>query len=567
MGRQGAAALAAFILLLLFAAARCGGALDQEKEGAPPRESGLSLELAWPKGYGYDRAAGRLFLPPGQQQKSAPAYVTKITLRISGDDMEPVILDVPPDTLRASVTLSYGVRRFDLVVETGIGVTFTGSTTLTLAPGAPAVLKISLEVNAPPVIDSIDVSPSAPKKGDTITVTAAARDMDPDDILTYKWEGEGPDGTKASFEGESFTVGPLEGGGTYRLTLTVTDGHGGVARKDFSFEIINLPPVITDVSSVYDDGGGAPKIFLSCSATDEDNPPEDLVYMWFGPFGWSAQGKDAVYDGSCGRFTCAVDDGDGGRAERNVDVQGSPPVITAVNQSVQYVKKGDSVNLACSASDPDNDIKEYAWRVGSFSNIGASWSYTFKAKGDVAPTCAVTDWCGATDSQSLCLNSCQSPRDPAVCANDFSNGIVRVNITVPPGADLDLEVTDPNGVKTWYGKLRPGNGSELCVDSVCSTTSQVELIFWKPGSAPVTGVGNIYTLTVKYVKDCGAGPVSYDINFNSNGDCSTTGYCFSSLTGPGVGGCPTPPVNNCGITGLALNPNTTDTFTFEITSP
>ncbi|MGK7345322.1 MAG: Ig-like domain-containing protein [Candidatus Nitrospinota bacterium M3_3B_026] len=565
MERQGAAAVSALVLLLVLSVARCGGTLDQKKEGEAGHGDGLSLELSWPEGYSYDRAAGRLFLPSGQFQKSAPAYVTKVTLRISGDDMEPVVLDVPPDTLRASATLSYGVRRFDLVVETNIGVTFTGSTTLTLAPGVTAVLKISLEINAPPVIKRIDMSNPEPKKGDSITIAAVASDPDPDDVLIYKWEGTGPEGEKRTFEGKSFTGEPFEHGGTYRLTLTVSDGHGGVARKDFSFTIINELPVIVDISSVYDDGGagGDPRILLSCSATDADDPPEDLGYFWFGPFGWRAEGKDAVYNGSCGQFTCEARDDDGGVASRTVEVQSSPPAITGVTQSKQYVKKGDTVDLSCSASDPDNDILEYEWQVGNYINTGSFWSYVFKAAGDVKPACVVTDWCGSTDKKPLCLNSCQSPRDAAACSNDFSNGVVKVDITVPMGADLDLEVTDPNGVKTWYGKLRPGNGSELCVDSVCSNTSQVELIFWKAGSAPVTGMGNYYTVKVTYANDCGAGSINYDINFTSNGDCSTTGYCFYSVTGPATN-CNT--VSSCGNT-LSISSGLTDTFTFDITSP
>ncbi|MBF0290929.1 MAG: PKD domain-containing protein [Nitrospinae bacterium] len=266
-------ALVAFILI---GAAGCGMSLDKEKGSANP--SGTKLNLKWPNGYRYDQVTRKLMRPSSPVRMDTPIYVTRVTLTVTGDDMEPIYADVPLDTLTVDLTLTFGERYFDVLVETELGETFTGTETLTVSPYMPPVLEIELEVNAPPIITAIDISNYYPMPGESLTVTGYAEDADPDDTLTYSWYGYGPNGS-ISFEGPSFTENMPSGGGEFTIFLTVDDGHGGIAQAEQTIYVQGTPPYIRDMF-VSDT---APKVGdtvrFDAYVTDDD-PGDILDYLW-----------------------------------------------------------------------------------------------------------------------------------------------------------------------------------------------------------------------------------------------------------------------------------------------
>ncbi|MBF0171570.1 MAG: hypothetical protein HQK87_10890, partial [Nitrospinae bacterium] len=118
------------LALLLHA---CGATLDQKTEGGSAQGS-VAVQLTWPEGYAYDRDAAALTPPAPESGRAAPSYVTRVVLRVTGLDMDPLLVDVPLDTLTATVTVTLGERTFALLVQTTNGDTFTGARTVVIGP-------------------------------------------------------------------------------------------------------------------------------------------------------------------------------------------------------------------------------------------------------------------------------------------------------------------------------------------------------------------------------------------------------------------------------------------------
>lgn len=423
----------------------CG--LTEETAKKDATDEGSKLELVWPEGYAFDPQTAALTgrsLPHGL---AAPAYVTKITLRVSGPEMEPLELDVPLDTLRAKATVTAGFRRFDVLVQTNIGVFFTGSATADILPGSAPVVRIELEVNGPPVIERIDISNTTPKSGEVITISGLAFDPDPDDVLTYKWTGRVENGEHTFGATGQTVTGAAIGGGRVDITLTVTDGKGGVASKTVSIFIFNLPPVIDS-------------------------------------------------------FTA------------------TPPIV----------KRGDTTQLTCSAHDPDNTPLDY-WlhsQTGSFS--GSSRLYQYMGYGDEVFECEVDDRAESVFATTQ-INHGQAFKSASQCTTALGTAKMKFDVGWNSNDDVDIEVTDPNGVKTYYGYIRPGNGSELCIDKVCMDTpeSHFEPVYW--ANNPPLGT---YIVKVTHKSECGGVnnganiDVTFELPFSG---CATMGEYCMTVTG------------------------------------
>ena len=242
-----------FFVVLLFLALTplllISGCGDVTNSGDKTDSASLpSLTLIFPDGYSVNRSTGALSSNAKATALTAPAYVTGITLTITGENIETQVFDVPLDTGIVSGTLPPGVYTFSILVTTNIGLTFTGSQTIDLESGANADLDITLTVNAPPTITSITISNSAPAVGDTVTASCSATDAD-GDTITYAWSGAG------SGSGQSVSRN-IPADGTYTFTCTASDGRGGVATASVSATVgtVTPPGVITWFQATPGDG-------------------------------------------------------------------------------------------------------------------------------------------------------------------------------------------------------------------------------------------------------------------------------------------------------------------------
>ncbi|MBI4827464.1 MAG: hypothetical protein HY804_01415 [Nitrospinae bacterium] len=436
--------------------ASCG--LTEETAKKDTTGEGSALDLVWPEGYAFDPQTAALTgrsLPHGL---AAPAYVTQIILRVSGPEMEPLELDVPLDTLRVKATVTAGFRRFDVLVRTNIGVSFTGSTTADILPGSAPVVRIELEVNGPPVIERIDISNTTPKSGEIITISGTASDPDPDDTLEYRWTGSVQSGEHTFGASGQTVTGAAIGGGRVDITLTVTDGKGGVATKTVSIFIFNRPPVINS-------------------------------------------------------FTA------------------SPSIV----------KRGDYTQLECVASDPDNTPLEIWLHSNTGSFFGSTRNYQYMGYGDEVFECEVDDRADTVFATTQ-INHGQAFKSASQCTTALGTAKMKFDVSWNSNDDVDIEVTDPNGVKTYYGYIRPGNGSELCIDKVCMDTpeSHFEPVYW--ANNPPLGT---YTVKVTHKSECGGvnngANITVMLELPYSG-CSTLGdYCMNvtgdMACGPLVSSC------------------------------
>ncbi|MDH5509279.1 MAG: hypothetical protein OEZ32_02880 [Nitrospinota bacterium] len=296
--------------LIVAGTALLGGCAGGGQLGAPStNEAGISL--SFPEGYTYDRSTQALYPPSGQSMASLPPYVTGISLTISGEGMDTLVLPVNLATLSVSFSITPGLRTFTVIIYTDRGVTFTDTITIEVVTGASLNLAFDLLVNISPSINSISASPAKAKPGDVISLACSASDPDPDDKLAYKWSG--PGGWTAEGQQASFTIPNY---GVFSFTCAVSDGRGGAATASVTVNApapppANSPPVVVLTNSWvstcnYD---------LVCSATDADGDPLTFSFATTGSAtclqtGMGANSRNLNCNGcSPDTVKCSVSDG------------------------------------------------------------------------------------------------------------------------------------------------------------------------------------------------------------------------------------------------------------------
>ncbi|MGK7344223.1 MAG: PKD domain-containing protein [Candidatus Nitrospinota bacterium M3_3B_026] len=318
----------------------CGAQTGFSGASGPVETKKSSLALAWPEGYSYNPETRELTLPEpagAAAQATLPVYVTKITLTISGPGMDPVVLNVPLDTLTVEFAVPAGEKTFTLLVETNIaGLSFSDSVTLALIPGAGIDLDFSMEINAPPTVEGIS-GPSSTYKRTPVTFTVNVTDLDPDDTLTYTWDGGG-----GSVSGSGSSISWSAGRkGTYTVCVTVDDGGGTTVNDCADINVLNRDPVIRSVTASNSTPVAGETVTVTVDAYDPDG--DRLSFAWSdggaqartapgggggpGAYGWTASGYQTQYTpDSTGTRTLTVtaDDGDGGRTSSSVSMNVKP---------------------------------------------------------------------------------------------------------------------------------------------------------------------------------------------------------------------------------------------------
>jgi hypothetical protein len=126
-------------------------------------------------------------------------------------------------------------------------------------------------MNAPPVVTAVAIDPMAPKKGDTITATAAVSDLDEDPVhVLYKWKVN----EKLVQEGErnDFSLAGAKKGDQVHCEAVPDDGisTGGWAASPI-VEVANSPPRILSLPPATAASGGP--FTYTLRAEDPDGDP------------------------------------------------------------------------------------------------------------------------------------------------------------------------------------------------------------------------------------------------------------------------------------------------------
>lgn len=374
----------ALLAAMGLAAVSCGTQTGSSGASGPVETKTSGLTLAWPEGYSYNPETRELILPEpagAAARATLPVYVTKITLTISGPGMDPLVLNVPLDTLTVEFAVPAGEKTFTLLVETNIaGLSFSGAVTLTLIPGAGIDLDFSMEINAPPTVEGIS-GPSSTYKRTPVTFTVNVTDLDPDDTLTYTWDGGG--GT-VSGSGPSISWS-ADRKGSYTVCVTVDDGGGTTVSDCADIDVLNRDPVIRSVTVSDTSPVVGETVTVTVDAYDPDG--DRLTFAWSdggaqartapdggggpGAYGWTASGYQTEYTpDSAGTRTLTVtaSDGDGGSATGSVALNVNTYKID-INGLVPLDGSGDSWALNVTAIGDDLRLTCDATTLGQGSNL------------------------------------------------------------------------------------------------------------------------------------------------------------------------------------------------------
>jgi len=240
----------------------------------------------------------------------------------------------------------------------------------------------TLEMNHRPVPDftfaeaavaAASIGPKADFDYDqTIQFTGTATDEDDDAIETWHWDfGDG------NTSDEQNPTHQYPNGGTFDVTLTVTDARGVSGEVTQQIEIEgppNVAPEIDEITADPDDPPVDEDIDFEAAIIDPDQPAAtDFVYLWeFGDeddststlpaptFSYDTEGAYEV--------TLTVTDAQGATDTATIDVSvgNDPPVVTGINATPVTKNTGDEIEFqATGVSDPDgDDIVEYRWNFG-----------------------------------------------------------------------------------------------------------------------------------------------------------------------------------------------------------
>jgi len=154
-----------------------------------------------------------------------------------------------------------------------------------------------------------------------------------------------------------------------------------------------------------------------------------------------------------------------------------PPIITSLEAEAEWIAPLDSVQVTCTASDPDADGLSYEWKTsgGDISGTGAAAIWTAPEEvGMYNITVVVDDGRGGEDMGVLTVIA--------------SNG--------PPPSIQNVTVTaeEPKYLKTTSTGYKVGKTKEYYIECIAAGTE--ELVYdWSCNGGEISGEGSLITWT------------------------------------------------------------------------
>ncbi len=244
-------------------------------------------------------------------------------------------------------------------------------------------------VNVPPVASFTSTNQDL-----TATLTSTSTDSD-GSIVATSWSY--PDATTATGSPTSKT---FPAGGTYPVTLTVTDNSGATSSVTQNVTVTNpapnIPPVASFTSTNQD-------LTATLTSTSTDSDGSIVATSWSYPDATTATGSPTSKTFPAGGtypVTLTVTDNSGATSSvtQNVTVTNPAPNIPPV-ASFTSTNQDLTANLTSTATDSDGTITARTWDFGdTTSGSGTSVSHTYANPGTYPVTLTVTDNRGGTDA-------------------------------------------------------------------------------------------------------------------------------------------------------------------------
>ncbi len=266
-----------------------------------------------------------------------------------------------------------------------------------------AVLIIAPPVqSAPPVLDTINFSPTTPDEAESISFVMLATDPE-GQTMTRAWDFG--DGGTSTDESPAHTYAA---DGSFTVQVTVTDSVGESSSTSTVVTVDNASPVI---QSLGGDQSGETNATLSFQGVATDPGGDPLTYAWdWGdgspPESGSALSSHTHVFTAAGVYlvTWIVTDDQGAATQQTISVEvNALPVISQLNVDQVSSVEGDIVTFEVIASDPDGHTISYSWDFGDNSPpiVSATPAHVFADDGDYTVTVTVTDQLGAASSSSV----------------------------------------------------------------------------------------------------------------------------------------------------------------------
>ncbi|MEE8593061.1 MAG: PKD domain-containing protein [Candidatus Bipolaricaulota bacterium] len=304
----------------------------------------------------------------------------------------------------------------------------------------------------------------------TIQFTGTATDSDSDAITSWSWSFG--DGNTASVQNPTHQY---PNGGTFTVTLTVTDARGVTGSVSKTIEVEgppNVAPVIDEITATPQNPALNANVVFAVTITDSDQPAGTaFVYSWeFGDADDSIStlaGPTFSYD-TAGAYTVTliVTDAQGATDTATIDVSvgNDPPVVTGITATPAAKETGDEVALqATGVSDPDDDdIVEYRWNFGdgtSAVTTTATTTHIYGAPDEYTVTVVVEDARGGVSDEAEVTFTVEGPT--RVVMRAFPNPAATtatINYFVPTGGTApELWIFDLNRKQILHQTLAAGD--------------------------------------------------------------------------------------------------------------
>lgn len=334
----------------------------------------------------------------------------------------------PPGTPPSLEFTDLGPHEVEIVAEDSRGARVSNRVSVNITNASPSV--------------SLTLSPEKIHRNSEVSVTASASDPESEDLL-YKFSAPGISPSASTSPELKFTPSAL---GSVKVSVVVSDPHGGVATAEREIDVIPRPP---EISAKADKSSGSRtdefQVEVSGMCPETGNPVKKFKMLE--PPGWKKTergfaGKFASLGTQKVRIEAESEIGAKGEVSAEVTVTNVPPTISLLTPPPPY-DRSRPVRFAAKYGDADGPPSpaEVEWSVDGgrvLSRDGATAVVEFGRLGEASVTATAKDHDGASATASASAKVENLP--PSVSASVESGPYYRKK-----PARLNATAADPDG--------------------------------------------------------------------------------------------------------------------------